>query len=71
MDITELRCLVALGDELHFGRAAQKLDMLPASLGRYIRLLEEDLGVRLVARTTRSVALTAAGVELLEEARRL
>lgn len=71
MDLLHLRCLVALAEDLHFGRAAQRLDMLPASLGRYIRQLEEDLGLALVNRTTRSASLTAEGADFLEEARRL
>lgn len=71
MDLHQLRCFVAAAEELHFGRAAQALDMLPAALGRYIRLLEEDLGTGLFSRTTRSVALTREGTELLEEARKL
>jgi DNA-binding transcriptional LysR family regulator len=58
-------------DELHFGRAAQRLDMLPSSLSRHIRMLEEDLGVRLMMRTTRNAVLTEHGSFLLEEARSL
>lgn len=58
-------------DELHFGRAAQRLDMLPSSLSRHIRMLEEDLGVRLMMRTTRNAVLTEHGSLLLEEARSL
>lgn len=58
-------------DELHFGRAAQRLDLLPSSLSRHIRMLEEDLGVRLVMRTTRNAVLTEHGSFLLEEARSL
>ena len=54
MDLHHLRCFVAAAEELHFGRAAQRLDMLPSALGRFIRLLEEDLGTRLMTRTTRS-----------------
>lgn len=71
MDLHQLRCFVAAAEELHFGRAAQHLGMLPAALGRFIRLLEEDLGTRLMTRTTRNVALTADGALLLGEARRL
>jgi DNA-binding transcriptional LysR family regulator len=69
MDLHQLRCFVAAAEELHFGRAAQRLEMLPSALGRFIRLLEEDLGTRLMARTTRSVALTDDGTALLKEAR--
>ncbi len=71
MDLHQLRCFAAVADELHFGRAAQRLEMLPAALGRYIKLLEEDLGTRLLARTTRRVALTEDGALLLGDARAL
>lgn len=71
MDLHQLRCFLAVAEELHFGKAAQRLDMLPSALGRHIRLLEEDLGARLLARTTRSVALTEEGELLVEEAGRL
>ena len=69
MDINQLRCFVVVGDELHFGRAARKLEMMPASLSRFIRLLEEDLGVRLLNRSTRNVSLTHEGAEFLSEAK--
>jgi DNA-binding transcriptional LysR family regulator len=71
MDLHQLRCFIAAAEELHFGRAARRLDMMPAALGRHIRLLEEDLGVRLLTRTTRNVALTADGAALLDDARAL
>ena len=71
MELHQLRCFVAAAEELHFGRAAQRLEMLPSALGRYIRLLEDDLGTRLMTRTTRSVTLTDDGVVLLKEARSL
>ena len=71
MELHQLRCFVAAAEELHFGRAAQRLEMLPSALGRYIRLLEDDLGTRLMTRTTRSVTLTDDGVVLLREARTL
>src|ERR1700736_117308 len=71
MDLHQLRCFVAAAEELHFGKAAHRLEMLPSALGRYIRLLEDDLGTRLMTRTTRSVALTDDGALLLGEARAL
>ena len=71
MDLHQLRCFVAAAEELHFGKAAHRLEMLPSALGRYIRLLEDDLGTRLMIRTTRSVALTDDGSALLKEARNL
>jgi len=63
-----MRCFAAVAEELHFGRAARRLEILPAALGRRIRQLEENLGVRLLLRTTRSVALTPDGVAMLEGA---
>lgn len=69
MEIRQLRCLLAVADTLHFGRAAQGMNMLPASLGRHIKMLEENLGARLLLRTTRRVALTDAGREFVIAAR--
>jgi DNA-binding transcriptional LysR family regulator len=71
MDLHQLRCFVAAAEELHFGRAAHRLEMMPSALGRYVRLLEDDLGTRLMTRTTRSVTLTDDGAILLREARLL
>jgi DNA-binding transcriptional LysR family regulator len=71
MDLHQLRCFVAVAEELHFGRAAQRLAMLPSALGRHVRMLEEDLGTRLLARTTRNTTLTDDGTLLLDEARAL
>ncbi|MDQ7263484.1 LysR family transcriptional regulator [Paracoccus sp. PS-1] len=71
MDILQLRCFLAAADEMHFGRAAKSLDMLPASLGRHIKLLEERFETKLFLRTTRSVGLTEAGHAILEDARAL
>nr|WP_310615653.1 LysR family transcriptional regulator [Pantoea cypripedii] len=71
MDINQLRCFVAVGKELHFGRAAQRMEMMPASLSRFIRLLEEDLGVRLLNRSTRNVSLTAEGAIFFDEANKI
>jgi len=69
MELRQLRCLIAVADTLHFGRAAQNLNMLPASLGRQIKLLEESLGTRLLVRTTRSVSLTESGRSFVDAAR--
>lgn len=71
MDLHQLRCFVLAAEELHFGRAAQKLNMLPSAFGRFIRLLEEDIGTKLFVRTTRNVVLTNNGKQLLGDARKL
>lgn len=71
MELNQLRCFIAVAEELHFGHAAQKLDMLPSALGRYIKLLEEDLGTRLLSRSTRNVSLTAHGALFLGDAKEI
>ncbi|GAA0354440.1 LysR substrate-binding domain-containing protein [Actinoallomurus spadix] len=69
LESRELRYFVAVAEELHFGRAAERLGMAQPPLSRAIRELERRLGVRLLERTTRQVALTAAGEVLLRDAR--
>lgn len=60
---------VTLAEQLHFARAAEILDLAPSALTMQLQTLERSLGVRLVNRTKRSVALTAAGSQFLIEAR--
>lgn len=69
MDIRHLRCFIAVAEELHFGRAAERLGLAPPALSRQISTLEEELGCVLLTRTTRQVALTRAGLIMLEEAK--
>jgi DNA-binding transcriptional LysR family regulator len=71
MELRQLGCFLAVAEELHFGRAAARLHMLPSALGRHVRLLEDELGAPLFRRTTRQVGLTAAGAALLPDARAL
>ncbi|MDH6111260.1 DNA-binding transcriptional LysR family regulator [Kitasatospora sp. MAP12-15] len=66
-----LRCFVATAETLHFGRAAERLHLAQQALSRDVRTLERLLGRELFVRTTRSVALTPAGEQLLPQARRL
>jgi DNA-binding transcriptional LysR family regulator len=69
LETRELAYFVAVAEELHFSRAAERLGVAQPSLSRAIARLESRVGVRLLVRTSRSVALTASGRTLLAEAR--
>jgi DNA-binding transcriptional LysR family regulator len=70
-EISQLRCFIAVGEELHFGRAAERLHMTQPPLSRQVRLLEHQVGTPLLERTNRVVRFTAAGKAFFPEAARI
>jgi DNA-binding transcriptional LysR family regulator len=71
LNLRRLRYFVGVAEELHFGRAARRLNLSQPSLSIQIRALERDIGTPLLVRTQRRVELTSAGRVLLDDGRRL
>src|SRR3977135_3946850 len=71
MELRHLRYFVAVGEEQHYGRAAQRLRVAQPALSRQIQDLEKEIGFALFDRLPRGVKLSAAGKIFLEDARRI
>ncbi|WP_459536852.1 LysR family transcriptional regulator [Serratia marcescens] len=71
MELRHLRCFLAVAEELHFAKAAERLHIEQSPLSRAIKELEEDLGDQLFIRTSRSTRLTRAGKLFLEHVPRV
>ena len=71
MELRHLRCFIAVAEELHFARAADRLHIEQSPLSRAIKELESHLAVQLFERTTRRTRLTWAGKVIMEEDTRI
>lgn len=70
MDLRHVRTFLVLAEELHFGHAAARLHVAQSAVSQTLKALEEEVGAMLLARTRRRVALTPAGEQFRDHARR-
>ena len=71
MNLRDLSYLIALGDTLHFGQAAERCFVSQPTLSGQIRKLEQELGVTLFERTNRTVRVTPVGLQITSHARQI